>query len=341
MGANSASAATAEAPLEVSKHKFARGVLQNLNEAANTANVKDLEYLVNCGGAIDEKQSIAGQAPIHKAVLSTNDASDKKAMLESIFKQNANVDIIDSNGWTALHHAAHNGDLQSVRQLLEAQANVNAFSNQFKTSLHLAALNNHEEVSECLLQAGAALDVEDELKCTPLHLACKKGSEECVVLLLQSGANIMASDNRQWTPLHYAAYNGHARTVNILLKWEADFDKLAGMQNSQGRTAFIISKDDKVKEGFNHIWKACKKGDLDMVRILVREGQDPNEKTQNMHNTPMHIAARSGHYLIVKFLIDLGCPSTTQNAQGMTARLLLATGWLGDDFDKIEALAMK
>lgn len=77
-----------------------------------------------------------------------------------------------------------------------------------------------------------------------------------------------------------------------------------------------------------------------MVRILIREGQDPNEKTQNMHNTPMHIAARSGHYLVVKFLIDLGCPCTTQNAQGMTARLLLATGWLGDDLDKVEALAM-
>ena len=35
-------------------------------------------------------------------------------MLESIFKQNADVDVIDSNGWTALHHASHNGDLQSV-----------------------------------------------------------------------------------------------------------------------------------------------------------------------------------------------------------------------------------
>lgn len=91
------------------------------------------------------------------------------------------------------------------------------------------------------------MDAEDELKCTPLHLACKKGSEECVGLLLRSGANIMASDNRKWTPLHYAAYNGHARTVNVLLKWEADFDRLAGVKNSQGRTAFIISKDDKVK----------------------------------------------------------------------------------------------
>ena len=43
------------APLEVAKDKFSRSVLQTLNEAADTANVKDLEYLVNCGENIDSK----------------------------------------------------------------------------------------------------------------------------------------------------------------------------------------------------------------------------------------------------------------------------------------------
>ena len=68
-GSNPDSAATAEAPLEVAKDKFSRGVLQTLNDAAKTANTKDLEYLVNCGESIDDRASIAGQAPIHKAVL--------------------------------------------------------------------------------------------------------------------------------------------------------------------------------------------------------------------------------------------------------------------------------
>ena len=151
----------------------------------------------------------------------------------------------------------------------------------------------------------------------------------------------MAVDNRNWTPLHYAAYNGHAKAVNSLLKWEADFDKLAGVKNSQGRTAFIIAKDDNVKKAFNHIWKSCRDGDLDMVRILVREGEDPNLKTQNMQNTPMHFAARGGHYLVVKFLIDLGCPANTQNVMGLTPLQFMASVWLGDDFDKVEILAKK
>ena len=53
------------------------------------------------------------------------------------------------------------------------------------------------------------------------------------------------------------------------------------------------------------IWKSCKDGDLDMVRIMIREGQNPNEVTNHLGNTPMHFAARNGHYLVVKYLLDL------------------------------------
>ena len=135
---------------------------------------------------------------------------------------------------------------------------------------------NHPKVIASLLEGNANMEAKDEQKCTPLHLACKKGSQECVELLLRQGANIMAQDNRQWTPLHYAAYNGHPKAVNFLMKWEADFDKLFFVKNSQNKTALMISKNENVKKSFNHIWKACKDGDLDMVRIMIREGQDKN-----------------------------------------------------------------
>jgi ankyrin repeat protein len=63
--------------------------------------------------------------------------------LRAIIDSKANVDNMDSNGWTALHHAAHNGDLESASTLIQSGANVNAYSNQQKTPLHFAAMNNH------------------------------------------------------------------------------------------------------------------------------------------------------------------------------------------------------
>ena len=128
---------------------------------------------------------------------------------------------------------------------------MNAVSNQYKTPLHFAALNNHEEVLAALLSVGANMEAQDEQGCTPLHLACKKKSQESLELLLNKGAEIMATDNRDWTPLHYASYNGHPKAVNFLLKWEADLDQLKEVKNSQGRTAFIIAKNDNVKKAFN------------------------------------------------------------------------------------------
>lgn len=54
------------------------------------------------------------------------------------------------------------------------------------------------------------------------------------------------------------------------------------------------------------IWRACKHGDLDAVRNLLRGGQDVNEQTQSLRNTPLHIASKHGHLLVVKYLIEQG-----------------------------------
>ena len=128
LGANPNSAAFSERPLEVGKDKFVRGVLQNLNDAAYQANVKDLKHLVNCGSKIDNKLSIFGEAPIHKAVLSK--VENKTNALQTIIDSKANVDNMDSNGWSALHHAASNGDFDSAQILIQSGANVSSYSNQ-------------------------------------------------------------------------------------------------------------------------------------------------------------------------------------------------------------------
>ena len=124
MGADPNSPAFAERPLECGKDKFTRSVLQNLNNAAY------LKHLVNCGDKIDSKLSIFGEAPIHKAVLSKMKEAEKMIALQAIIETKANLDNMDSNGWTALHHAAYNGDFESASMLIkDGNANVNAYSN--------------------------------------------------------------------------------------------------------------------------------------------------------------------------------------------------------------------
>lgn len=116
-GAEPTSAAFAERPLNVSKDKYTRNVIQNLNQAAGQSNAKDIQYLVNCGDKIDDRKSIFNEAPIHKAVLSTEQG--KPQALSTIIEDcNANVNNVDANGWTPLHHAAYIGDVSSAQKLI-------------------------------------------------------------------------------------------------------------------------------------------------------------------------------------------------------------------------------
>ena len=100
-----------------------------MNDAAEQTNIPDLQHLVNCGNKIDQKSSVFGESPIHMVVESRGDSDLKLQTLQVILENNASVDNMDSNGWTALHHAASLGDAGSVQMLLQNGANVEAFSN--------------------------------------------------------------------------------------------------------------------------------------------------------------------------------------------------------------------
>jgi len=299
-------------PLDIAKNNLVRKILSNLNKAAYEADVHNLKYLVNCGCKINGKVSIFGEAPIHQSIKSTKPSNTET--LKIILDCGADVNLVDNNGWTALHHAAEKGDMNAANILIESKANVNAFSNARKTPLHLAAFANKTDMVKLLIANGADIEFSSEDKCTPLHYAAKKGSLDCVKVLLNAKAVIYKQDQRLWTPLHYAAYNGHKKVVNFLLYWDADYEKLRLMRNSQNKKAEEIVTDPDVKFAFNLIWKAAAEGDLDMVRILHREGQSLDQETWFKKNTALHLAVINRHNLIIRYLIESGASTTIQNA---------------------------
>lgn len=106
---------------------------------------------MNCGNKIDQRLSIFGEAPIHKAVLSNNDEQRQDALGAIVEECHGDVNNIDSNGWTPLHHACYIGNLISAQFLIENGSKVSAYSNKNRTPLHMAAMNNHVEIIKILL----------------------------------------------------------------------------------------------------------------------------------------------------------------------------------------------
>ena len=58
------------------------------------------------------------------------------------------------------------------------------------TPLHIAAKQNQMEVASCLLQSGATPNSESLQGITPLHLASQEGRPDMVALLISKQANV-------------------------------------------------------------------------------------------------------------------------------------------------------
>lgn len=69
-----------------------------------------------------------------------------------------------------------------------------------------------------LLEAGADKDEKDEEGRTGLHFACGYGELDCASELLRAGASVDALDNNMNTPLHYAAGYGQVEASELLIK---------------------------------------------------------------------------------------------------------------------------
>ena len=178
-------------PLDLAKDKFTRHALTNLNKEAYVCADDNVIQLIEKGDYVDQRYTIFGVPPLHKAVSSQK--AENVETIKTILEYDANINLIDYNGWTALHHAAFKGDYEACVELIRNDANVNAYSTLIKTPIHLAANYNHPEIIHLLATNGANLEgiSNDEFlqystnknsilaeNVAPLLLAAKKGNIE-------------------------------------------------------------------------------------------------------------------------------------------------------------------
>ena len=142
---------------------------------------------------------------------------------------------VDRNAVLSLHGAVINNDIESVRRLIANRANVDAVNSTGWTPLHWAAMHDHHDIVEFLLRSNANVNAVDHLTPgrTPLHVAAMHGHHDIVELLLRSNANIDAVYSYGQTPLHLAAWENRGDIINLLLRSGAN----VSIRNRNGMTA--------------------------------------------------------------------------------------------------------
>lgn len=107
----------------------------------------------------------------------------------------------------ALYHAAKNGSLNKVKELLKAGADPNVQNEHHLTPLHQAAYWGELEIVELLLEHGARIDLDNGKGWTALHSAAISGGlktrKEVIEKLIEHGADAKKVDKHGWTPEDY------------------------------------------------------------------------------------------------------------------------------------------
>jgi len=238
-----------------------------------------------------------------------------RAAVQSLLQRNADVNIPQVDGTTALHWAARLDDLETADTLIRAGANASAINREGATPMMLAALNGSAPMIEKLINAGANANAPlTQHGDTALMMAARTGKPEAVDVLLAHGASVSARET--WggtTALMWAAAERHPAIVKILIEHGADvnarsnFVPAANGRGFEGRTPVAPQPSQGVEE-FASGWLtplmfAAREGDVESARLLIAAGADVNAVAGDGKDA-LGLAIFNGNYAFASLLID-------------------------------------
>lgn len=144
--------------------------------AAEHGSVATLQYMLEHCADIDiDLSDNQGNTAIHSCCRHFK-KDTLASVLQILAEHNANVDLQNLTGETALHILAGNGNVKGVKLLVKQyNANINLRDNHGNTVMHFAAKNGHTGVVRFLLGCNFDINAQNNFEETPL-MVCKNNN---------------------------------------------------------------------------------------------------------------------------------------------------------------------
>ncbi|XP_014233513.2 ankyrin-3-like [Trichogramma pretiosum] len=329
-------------------------VLQNKKKNA-------VELLLRRGADPNLASKELGVTPLH--FICTDDLAEMLFEICDEKHQIVKVDARDYEGWTPLHEAIANDNINLVEILLRRGARPNIVDKQGSTPLHYSCKRdiNNENMAKMIFQICdekhqmVQVDAQDNEGRTPLHEAIDKGNIKLVEILLRRGARLNLADNKKITPLHAICKrkNGDDGLLKRFFEINDELNQLVEVdaKNEEGSTPLHLALSHGCKkmnqlllqrhadpnlanaEGHTPLHVICQReeDDVDLVKMLFEMSDKLNKPIQidardKFGCAPLHLALNGGHEQIAEWLLRRGADINLANVKGSTPLHMISAG---------------
>lgn len=268
--------------------------------------------------------------------------------VNALLKENVNPNFVDEEGYSPLHRAVLNNNLDVVNVLLSYkdidteiklpyEASVDDWYLGGATPLLVASYTGNADIVNALIEAGSDIRAKDDIDgATTIHIASANGNNEVInILLNKDNTLINEADSMKDTPLHWASIKNQTDTISLLLANGAD----TKLTNSDGNTVLhyaamygdvntvnvLLEADSSLasvenNEGITPIYYAIVVSDNDILSSIINNGQIDINKKDSLGYTPLHYAANYGNIEAVVLLVEeFNADKTIVNDDNFTA----------------------
>jgi len=256
--------------------------------------------------------------PLHLAIK-----NGKLDIVSPLIESGIGLNFVDEFGYTPLHYAVVNEDLNAIRLLLEKKDNliIDAKTQKGETALYLAVQKGNLDIVKLLVDAGANIKEKDGNGFSPLKLAENLEYQEITEFLMKKHKKLLQK-NFSW-------FDGFTLPVEILLKiikftLYDGFDLKAIIKLAHINTKFrdsimyLLSRkfpeiyqqilhflcgDLKENEIYELFFQVAKHGYHKIIQWFLDKGVNVNAISRTGY-TPLHLSASNGQLEIVKLLLD-------------------------------------